>query len=201
MMSDPYAVLGLSPGASDDEVKAAYRKLAKKYHPDINQGDARAEQRMKEINEAYDLIMRKKDTGGGYGYGGTNYSEYARAGTSYAGQNAAELNTARVYIAAGQYYEAIRILSAIYTRTAEWYYLSAIAHAGLGSRLDAFRYAQQACQMEPNNFEYRRLLEQLHGYGQAYQSSQRAYTTSVPGAGLCLGLCLTRMFCPYCFFC
>ena len=43
MIQDPYRVLGLEPGASDDEVKAAYRRLAKKYHPDVNGGSPEAE--------------------------------------------------------------------------------------------------------------------------------------------------------------
>ena len=55
-MRDPYEVLGLSPGASDEEVKKAYRALAKKYHPDLNPGDKVAEEKMKEINAAYDRI-------------------------------------------------------------------------------------------------------------------------------------------------
>lgn len=69
-MRDPYEVLGVSPGASDDEIMAAYRKLAKKYHPDLNNGSAEAEARMKEVNEAYTLLIKHKgQTGGPSGYG------------------------------------------------------------------------------------------------------------------------------------
>ena len=56
MINDPYKVLGVSPDASDDEIKAAYRRLAKKYHPDLNPGDEHAAQMMNEINAAYDQI-------------------------------------------------------------------------------------------------------------------------------------------------
>ena len=56
MASDPYQVLGVARGASEDEIKQAYRRLAKKYHPDLNPGDALAAQKMNEINEAYDKI-------------------------------------------------------------------------------------------------------------------------------------------------
>jgi len=55
-MNDPYAVLGVSRDASEDEIKAAYRRLAKKYHPDLNPGDEAAAAKMKEINAAYDQI-------------------------------------------------------------------------------------------------------------------------------------------------
>ena len=82
-MSDPYQVLGVPQSATDDEIKAAYRRLAKKYHPDLNQGSAQAETKMKEINEAYNTLIKHKNQrpqgqsgyggsyGGGYGgYGG-----------------------------------------------------------------------------------------------------------------------------------
>ena len=69
MSRDPYTVLGLSPGASSDEVKTAYRKLAKKYHPDLNPGSVEAEQKMKEINEAYDIIVSGRYQAGAYSSG------------------------------------------------------------------------------------------------------------------------------------
>ena len=98
-MRDPYEVLGISPGASDDEIKAAYRKLAKKYHPDLNGGSAEAEAKMKEVNEAYTLLIKNKGqyqqggygssgSSGGYGsgYGGYQQGGYGSGyGGSYGG--------------------------------------------------------------------------------------------------------------------
>lgn len=58
MMMDPYKVLGISPGASEDEIKRAHRRLAKKYHPDTNPGNAAAAEKMNEINAAYDILTK-----------------------------------------------------------------------------------------------------------------------------------------------
>lgn len=89
-MHDPYDVLGVPRGASAEEVKRAYRALAKKYHPDVNPGDEEAARRMAEINAAYGQIRNpgRKSTaragtsqsagyGSGYGngpYGGSGQS-------------------------------------------------------------------------------------------------------------------------------
>ena len=63
MPNDPFSVLGISSSATEDEIKAAYRKLAKKYHPDLNPGDKTAEQKMREVNEAYTRALQIKKTG------------------------------------------------------------------------------------------------------------------------------------------
>ena len=66
-MNDPYTTLGVSRTASDEEIKKAYRELARKYHPDnyVNNPLADlAQDKMKEINEAYDAIERERANGG-----------------------------------------------------------------------------------------------------------------------------------------
>ena len=147
MMTDPYEVLGLKRGASDEEIKKAYRTLSRKYHPDANINNpnaAQAEERFKQVQAAYDQIMKEKEQGySGYGstngYGGYGYGDYGNYGgrgygNSYGtGQTDEEtnyLNAAMNYIRAGKYNEALNVLSGISRKSAQWYYLSAIANTG-----------------------------------------------------------------------
>ena len=79
-MRDPYEVLGVQRGASDDEIKKAYRAKCKRWHPDLNPNDPTAEEHFKEVQAAYDAIT-KGDTGpqmGGNPYGGYQQQSYNR---------------------------------------------------------------------------------------------------------------------------
>ena len=176
-MQDPYRVLGVSPQATDEEVKKAYRALAKKFHPDVNNGSAQAEAKMKEVNEAYSLIMKMRREGAsGTGYGGYNTSGSYGYGGGYGGyggysQANPHMQAARNFIRSGRYQEAMHVLEEIMERNAEWYYLCGEASLGLGNRVAALNYARQAVSMDPNSFEYRALLSRLEGGARYYQTN------------------------------
>ena len=97
-MRDPYEVLGVSPDAGDDEIKRAYRDLARKYHPDNYQNNPLAdlaEEKMKEINQAYDAITKGRTGGSGGGYTSQSYS-YGGSAYQQQRQSAGEIGRAHV---------------------------------------------------------------------------------------------------------
>jgi len=191
-MTDPYQVLGVSRDASQDEIKKAYRKLALRYHPDRNNGSKEAEEKMKEINEAYAMLTdpnykpnNAAHSGAGGSYGGYDpFGGFGRYGGPYQGgwrqQSAwdsepSEIRAARNYVMNGYYQQALNVLAQISSRTAEWYYLSAQANIGMGNRVIAREHARQAVGMDPDNFEYRLLLEQIESGGQTYRARGRQF--------------------------
>src|SRR5476649_2910907 len=81
---DYYSTLGVAKTATQKEIKAAYRKLARKHHPDVNQGDKAAEGRFKEINEAQE-VLGDPDKRRKYDELGANWRQYEQAGAPGAG--------------------------------------------------------------------------------------------------------------------
>ena len=185
MNKNPYDVLGVSPNASDDEIKRVYRDLTRKYHPDANVNNPLAdlaEEKFKEVQEAYDIIMRERANGGNsygnnYGYGSSE--SYSYGNQSYGNQNSSygygtmdpKLQAAANYINSRRYREAINTLDQVQQRSAMWYYLSGCANAGIGNQILARDHAAQAVNMEPNNLQFRQLLNQLDFNSRRYQNS------------------------------
>ena len=204
-MTDPYQVLGIASSATDDEVKAAYRKLAKKYHPDHNNGSAEAEKKMMQVNDAYAQIMDMRKNGGssssyssgGYGggaygpFGGYqggygNYSSYG-GNSSYSG--AQRFAIVRQYLALGRYYEALQLLQQMNEHSAEWYYLSARARHGMGDDISALNFAHQAANMDPGNREYTDFVNDLNAGGDMYR--QQSVNFGGIHNAVCNNPCLT----------
>ena len=118
-VSDPYKVLNISPNATDDEVKTAYREMARKYHPDNyanNPLSDLAQEKMQEINEAYDAIIRMRKGGGSNGTGGTG--GYGRTGGSRYGDIRSMISTGRIQ-------DAEVLLDGVpaASRDAEWFFI------------------------------------------------------------------------------
>ena len=168
-MNDPYSVLGVSPNASDEEIKKAYRELARKYHPDNYQNNPLAdlaEEKMKEINEAYDTITRTRSGGGGYssgGYSSGGYGYQTQQQQSY--QRDSTGNTifaqARQYINMGDMGRAEELLRSAPQQTAEWHFLTGYIAYQRGWLDEATQHFQAACAMEPANAEYRQALAMM----------------------------------------
>ena len=195
-MNDPYAVLGVSPSASDEEIKRAYRELVKKYHPDNYANNPLAdlaEAKMKEVNEAYDAIVKSR-TQGGYqsqsagGYGGGRTT--SQGGSRY--QNPTLIQV-RQLIAQNNLAEAERILRSTPANNAEWYYLMGSIAYRKGWMDDARQNFWTACNMDPSNMEYRQAMNAM-----GMQAQRGAYGGGDDIANLCTNLCCLNCLCNSC---
>ena len=213
-MRDPYEVLGVPSSATDEEVKKAYRNLARKYHPD-NYHDSPladvAQEKMKEINEAYEEVQSMRKNGGtgqnpygGYGRNPYGQNPYGAYGGSYGGDPA--FARVRMSIAQGELNLAEELLNAMSDHNAEWNFLKGVVCARRGWMDEAKRYYETACQMDPGNLEYQRALDYMeNGPRQAYTPGGTTFGTDLCGSNLCLPMCCLWSLCsgsvPICCYC
>ena len=217
---DPYQILGVDRNATDEEIKRAYRRLAKQYHPDANPGDEYAAKKMQEINDAYDRIKNPERYQGGasqssnpYGqsYGSYGYDPfrgyYQRQ--SYSQKYAdSHLQAAYNYILYRRYREALNVLDQFEgAKNAAWYYLSALANHGLGNQVTALEHMRKAVSIEPDNQEYLNALDRMEQVGDTYRRQAGNFRGFDLGMNPCTTLCLCMLcnrLCPglgYWFLC
>lgn len=204
-MIDPYSILGVSPNASDEEVKKAYRKLSRIYHPDANidnPNKEQAEEKFKQVQQAYEQIMREREQGSA-GYGSGAYGGFGgfsgQADNSYQDEESMRRQAAANYIQSGHYREAMNVLQSLKQRNGQWYYLSSMANMGLGNNVNALNDIREAVRQEPDNAQYRMLLQQMEGGGTWYQEMQNPFGGMPTGGDdYCMKLCLANLACSLC---
>lgn len=177
-MTDPYKVLGVPRKATDDEIKKAYRELAKKYHPDNyvnNPLSHLVEEKMKEINEAYDQIQKERSSK-------NTYSSYTNQKNTYSG----EFLQIRDLIQTGRLAEAETMLNYIPNadRNGEWNFLKGCILEKRGWYFDAQKFFEAACYMDPDNTEYRDALNKIKSTASSF-GGYKASNTDRTGCSLC----------------
>lgn len=191
-MKDPYEILGVSSTASDEEIKTAYRNLAKKYHPD-NYTDSPlqdvAEEKMKEINAAYDEINNMRQKGRGTGSGGSSSSYYGNSSSS-------QFYNVRIYIQRNMIDQAEQVLNSTPqgNRTAEWFYLKGMCAYRRGFSEEAFSNFTTACNMDPGNTEYRAALNNMQNQRNYNYGGYNQTNPNMNGGGCtCCDVCAAWM--------
>ena len=199
-MNDPYKILGISPDADEDEIKKAYRALARKYHPDRYAGkpelQASAEQKMKEINAAYEEVQairsgKKQSRGGGY-----RANDFHAQGSP---TGDALYTDIRHLINNGAIERAYTLLMGVpeQKRGGEWHFLTGCVYVRMGRRVDACREFDIACGMDPHNAEYRAARERFDAQANPFGTQQ----TSVHSGCNCCHLCAAMMCANLCCNC
>jgi len=209
MTKNPYEVLGLKPGATQEEIKTAYRELVKKYHPDRyhdNPLNELAEEKIREINEAYETLMAgakgPKNRGGGTQYGPGSSRGYnggpEYSSSQFASDGSEDFRDIRESIDRGNLRDAEVRLGRMGIRNAEWYYLFGVLNIRRGWYNEGVQGLQTAVSMEPQNFEYRNTLNSVIAQTQGYYANSYRYGYNDVQRGFCYGLqcyCCADMCC------
>ena len=195
-MDDPYQILGVSRDASDEEIKKAYRRLAKKYHPDLNPGDEEAARQMQRVNAAYEQIKDPDKANAGQGSQYDPFRGYRGTQTGETSETERYFQSAMQYIRYRRYHEALHVLESISDRNARWYYLSALAHEGLGNQVTALEHIRRAVSLDPHNPQYLQTLNRMENGGTEYRRQAgnfKGFWAASPCASLFL--CWLMNFC------
>ena len=211
-MNDPYKILGVPEDASDEEIKKAYRELARKYHPDNyhdNPLEDLAQEKMKEINAAYEQITKERASGrrtggagGAYGGGSYGYGGYQSYG-GYGSSQSSVLQQARIAINTGNISRAEALLANYSDHNAEWNFLKGVVCYRRGWMDEALRYYRTAVQMDPGNAEYRQALDYMEGTDDTAYRPGGSFGTLCSG-NPCLSRCCLYTLCSsggYWWFC
>ena len=203
-MNDPYQILGVPETATDEEIKKAYRDLARKYHPDNYHDNPLADlaqEKMKDINAAYEQITRERS---GRGSGNSSYGSYGSGGTAYQRQQyssqsstgSSVLQQVRMAINSGNLSRAEALLANYADHNAEWNFLKGAVSYRRGWMDEAKRYYQTACQMDPSNAEYQSALDFMENANRtAYRPDGGSFGTELCGGNPCLTLCCLYTLC------
>lgn len=205
MIEDPYKVLGISRDAAKDEIKRAYRKKAKECHPDLHPNDPKAAEKMNEINEAYDMLNNpekyKKQEQESYQHRETYGNGYETGKPKVEPGDSEDIRQAIDFINMGRYGYANNTLNSVVSnrRNARWYYLSALANAGLGNTILAAEQIDKAVRMEPNNQVYQQTRQSFYMTGNLYNEAGQEFWRYAEGMNrLCMGFCATQFFFLFC---
>ena len=203
-MNDPYQILGVPEPDTDEEIKKAYRDLARKYHPDNYHDNPLADlaqEKMKDINAAYEQITRERS---GRGSGNSSYGSYGSGGTAYQRQQyssqsstgSSVLQQVRMAINSGNLSRAEALLANYADHNAEWNFLKGAVCYRRGWMDEAKRYYQTACQMDPSNAEYQSALDFMENANRtAYRPDGGSFGTELCGGNPCLTLCCLYTLC------
>ena len=212
MIENPYKVLGLEADASAEDIKKAYRMMAKKYHPDLHPDDPEIQEKMNEVNEAYDMLTNPSKYAARQAQeaatqeDNSDYEVVAEKQPAVAAgakiprpvvlpEDSAEVQQVVELLNGNRFEEAIAILTKIPSagRDARWYYLNGLANMMLGDNRKAIEFFHKAAQQDPQNDLYMRLFMQMQQVTQADAKKSGGFpiTPLIP-LGMVVGYILGR---------